>query len=186
MIKKKITATLFASMFLFPCLSVNAESGGNTHSILQTTKSTALQQVLTSFGDIAIKIPADDKETNSIVMLYDNQCKYCNEFLMNIPTLTSNGITVYVMPFLNHGVYTPESKSMYLAWSTSKPLTSLLSKQFPSQPDPKIAERIFEFTKYAQNQLNVTKTPYLLLENGEFIDGLVSPYNLITYLKSAS
>lgn len=105
---------------------------------------------------------------------------------MNIPTLTSNGITVYVMPFLNHGTYTPESKSMYLAWSTSKPLTSLLSKQFPSQPDPKIAERIFEFTKYAQNQLNVTKTPYLLLENGEFIDGLVSPYNLITYLKSAS
>ncbi|WP_318482593.1 thioredoxin fold domain-containing protein [Photobacterium leiognathi] len=184
--RTKFAITLMASLFLSPIAIADVTNGKNNHSILQTTKTTALEHVLSSFGDLAVQLPADGKEQFSIVMLYDNQCKYCNEFLMSVPELTANGVTVYVMPFLNHGVYSPESKTMYLAWSTKQPLMSLLKNQLPSQPDPHTAERIFEFTKFAQNQLQVTKTPYILLENGEFIDGFVSPDNLITYLKNAS
>ncbi len=82
---------------------------------MQTAKTTILEDLLKSFGDLAVKIPADGKEQYSIVMLYDNQCKYCNDFLMNIPNLTAHGVSVFVMPFLNHGAYSQQAKSMYLA-----------------------------------------------------------------------
>lgn len=185
MLKKLVLVSLIASSLISTATFASIPTGKKllNHSILEATKSnTAYTDVLSKYSDLAIKIPADNKQKHSVIVFYDAACKYCNNLLMQIPILTSNNITVYVLPFLNHGLYSQQSKNMYLAWSTSQPLVSLLSGDLPKKPDLKIAQRMFEFTKFAQNSLNVTRTPYVLLQNGNYIDGSFNPTDLIHLL----
>ena len=183
MLKKLVLVSLITSSLMSVSTFASTSANNDNSQILQSTKSnTAYDAVLSKFSDLVVKIPADNVQKHSVIIFYDAACQYCNKLLMQIPTLTSNGITVYVLPFLNHGLYSQPSKTMYLAWSTPQPLVSLLSGKLPKNPDTKIAQRIFEFTKFAQNSLNVTNTPYVLLENGNYIDGSFNPADLIFLL----
>lgn len=183
MFKKLVLVSLITSSLISVSTFASTNVNNTDSQILKTTKSnTAYDAVLTNFSDLVVKIPADSVQKHSVIIFYDAACKYCNKLLTQIPILTKSGITVYVLPLLNHGLYSPESKKMYLAWSTPQPLVSLLSGNLPKKPDLKIAERMFDFTKFAQNSLNVTNTPYVLLENGNYIDGSFNPDDLIYLL----
>ncbi|MGR5328682.1 thioredoxin fold domain-containing protein [Photobacterium damselae] len=166
--------------------SLAATNSGLSHSNnqinLQTAKLDTFHSILNLYGDLAVKL-GNNSSSHEIIFFYDNSCKYCNRALREIPQLINNGINVYVVPFLNHGFYTPNAKKMFAAWSTEQPIVSLL------EPDTMqtvtlnraVAEKMASLTQYAQNTLKIHQTPYMIFSNGEFIDGYASANDLINY-----
>ena len=48
----------------------------------------------------------------------------------------------------------------------------------------KVAEEIFNFTKYARISLGAKKTPFLLMGDDQFLDGFIDADSLAKYIKA--
>ena len=101
----------------------------------QQQQQSAFFATLTHFKDLAVKFTGNGNHgltpNRSVLFFYDNDCKFCNKMLNEIPKLNDLGIDVYLFPYLNHGFYTDAAKQIYLAWSTQHPISALLNHQYP-------------------------------------------------------
>lgn len=127
-------------------------------------------------------IPVDDMivfspegETKGVVSVFtDVDCGYCQKLHKEVPQLNAMGIEVRYMAFPRMGAGSPTYKKIVSAWCSSDKQTAITKLKSRQSIPENLCEVNPVDEQYAKGQqMGISGTPAIVLENGELIPGYV-------------
>lgn len=125
---------------------------------------------------------APEKERASVTVFTDVDCGYCRKLHKEVPELNRMGIAIRYLAYPRAGIQSSTYKKMVSAWCADDPQAALttakLGKEIPERNCENPVARHF----ILGNELGVTGTPALILEDGRLIPGYLSAKDLAALL----
>lgn len=167
-----------------PTLYVSADGGffvagdlfavgpGGFTNLAEQKRDADRRQALASLNpaDMIVFAPANPKAT--ITVFTDIDCGFCRKFHQEVPQLNAMGIAVHYLAFPRAGVGSPAYRKIATAWcATDRGATLTRLKNGENVPDNVCANNPVAAQYALGEQLGVTGTPALVLEDGTLIPG---------------
>lgn len=113
-------------------------------------------------------------ETKAVVNVFtDIDCPYCRKLHQEVPGLNEMGIQVNYLAFPRSGPNTPSFAKAVSAWCADDPAAAMDRAKSGRSLDPKTCDNpVLEQFQLGQ-QIGITGTPAIVLENGTMIGGYV-------------
>lgn len=127
---------------------------------------------LDNFGmDGLISYPAEGEEKAEIAVFTDIDCPYCRKFHNEVPELNELGITVHYYGFPRSGPETPSFRKYISVWCAEDQQAAMDAAKQGRSIDRKSCENPVAAQYQLGQQIGVTGTPAIILENGRVIPG---------------
>lgn len=141
-------------------------------NLSEEKRLTQRSETLAAFGtDGIITYPAKGAEKASIAVFTDIDCPYCRKFHSEVPELNEMGVTVNYYGFPRSGPNTPSFAKYVSVWCSDDQRSAMdAAKQGRSVEDQKCENPIAAQYQIGQ-EVGVTGTPAIVLENGRVIPG---------------
>lgn len=121
-------------------------------------------------ADMIIFAPPNPKAT--VTVFTDIDCGYCRKFHQEVPQLNAMGIAVHYLAFPRAGLGSPSFRKIATAWCSADRGAALTRlKNGGDVPDNVCANNPVGAQYALGEQLGVTGTPALVLEDGTLIPG---------------
>lgn len=121
-------------------------------------------------SDMIVFAPENPKAT--VTVFTDIDCGFCRKFHKEVPALNAMGIAVHYLAFPRAGLGSPSFRKIATAWCSADRGAALTSmKNGTDIPDNVCADNPIAAQYALGEQLGVTGTPALILENGTLIPG---------------
>ncbi len=133
--------------------------------------------------DQMIVFAPEGKPTYTVTVFTDIDCGYCRKLHGDIAGYNAEGIKVQYLFYPRAGVGSPSFDKAVSVWCADDRRAALTdAKAGKSVPDKKCANPVKEHLEMGE-QMGVSGTPAIVLENGEMIPGYVPPKRLAAMLK---
>ena len=133
--------------------------------------------------DQMIVFAPEGKPTYTVTVFTDIDCGYCRKLHGDMAGYNAEGIKVQYLFFPRAGVGSPSFDKAVSVWCADDRRTALTdAKAGQSIPDKKCPNPVKEHLEMGE-QMGVSGTPAIVLENGEMIPGYVPPKRLAAMLK---
>lgn len=121
-------------------------------------------------SDMIVFAPENPKAT--VTVFTDIDCGFCRKFHQEVPALNAMGIAVHYLAFPRAGLGSPSFRKIATAWCSADRGAALTSlKNGTDLPDNVCAGNPVAAQYALGEQLGVTGTPALVLEDGTLIPG---------------
>ncbi len=129
-------------------------------------------ETLDAFGkEGVITYPAKGEEKASLAVFTDIDCPYCRKFHNEVPQLNEMGVTVNYYGFPRSGPNTPSFAKYVSVWCSDDQTAAMdAAKQGRSIDRQTCKNPVAEQYQLGQ-QIGVTGTPAIVLENGRMVPG---------------
>mgnify|MGYP005844298533 CR=1 FL=1 len=129
-------------------------------------------ETLNSFGHGGlISYPAKGKEKASLAVFTDIDCPYCRKFHGEVPQLNELGISVHYYAFPRSGPNTPSFAKYESVWCSDDQQSAMDAAKQGRSIDRKTCENPVGEQYRLGQQVGVTGTPAIILENGRIVPG---------------
>ncbi|MEO7557842.1 MAG: DsbC family protein [Gammaproteobacteria bacterium] len=123
------------------------------------------------------------KETkHTLTVFTDIDCGYCRKLHSEIAELNSHGIKVRYLAFPRAGLDSPSYDKAVTVWCSKDRNQAMTSAKSDEVLEKKTCDNPVKQHMALAKKLNVTGTPTLMLEDGQFIPGFVPVDKLIKLL----
>lgn len=127
---------------------------------------------LKAFGmDGVITYPAKGEEKASIAVFTDIDCPYCRKFHDEMPALNELGITVHYFGFPRSGPGTSSFSKYVSVWCADDQKSAMDAAKQGKNIDRKSCENPILGQYQLGQQVGVSGTPAIIMENGRIIPG---------------
>lgn len=119
-----------------------------------------------------------------LTVFTDPTCPYCRKLHAEIPKLQAAGVKVRYMMYPRHGVDSPAAKQLGDAWCASdraQAIDLVFSGKSVAARDPECAPPVKEQFGIG-NELQITGTPAILVDDGRMLSGYMSAEELLNKL----
>ncbi|MBD1577088.1 thioredoxin fold domain-containing protein [Vibrio sp. S11_S32] len=178
-----ITASFTTNVMANPNSTVNSHN--EVHKKESSVEYGELTQVMQDFGQYAFTM-SKPNATVGIVVFYDLNCPYCNQFLAtSVPILVDHGVSVSLLPYPKDGLDSATASQMVDAWKWRNPIAKAKYPQIPNQIVRNFTkEDLIKIYDFADKEAHVNGTPFTLLPTGESVSGAFKAEDLIKYFDS--
>jgi thiol:disulfide interchange protein DsbC len=129
-------------------------------------------QTLAEFGQEGIiSYPAKGEQKASIAVFTDIDCPYCRKFHDEVPQLNDMGITVNYYGFPRSGPNTPSFAKYVSVWCSDDQQAAMDAAKQGRSIDSKTCENPVADQYQLGQQVGVTGTPAIILDNGQVVPG---------------
>lgn len=141
-------------------------------NLSEEKRLTQRSETLDDFGmDGIISYPAEGEEKASIAVFTDIDCPYCRKFHNEMPELNELGITVHYYGFPRSGPGTPSFSKYVSVWCSDDQKSAMDAAKQGKSIDQKNCENPIRAQYQLGQQVGVTGTPAIVLENGTVVPG---------------
>jgi thiol:disulfide interchange protein DsbC len=141
-------------------------------NLSEEKRLTQRSDTLTAFGtDGIITYPAKGGEKASIAVFTDIDCPYCRKFHNEVPELNDMGITVHYYGFPRSGPNTPSFAKYVSVWCSEDQRSAMDAAKQGRSVEGQNCENPINAQYQLGQQVGVTGTPAIVLENGQIIPG---------------
>ncbi len=135
--------------------------------------------------DNMIVFPAE-KERHTITVFTDLDCGYCRKLHKEIDQFNAEGITVRYLMFPRAGIGSPSYDKAVSVWCADDRRAALTHAKLGEDVAPRKCDNPVKDQYELGEQLGVTGTPALILDNGELLPGYVPAKRLAQALDAHS
>lgn len=141
-------------------------------NLSEEKRLTERSETLAEFGmDGIITYPAKGDEKASIAVFTDIDCPYCRKFHNEVPELNEMGVTVHYYGFPRSGPNTPSFAKYVSVWCSDDQRSAMNAAKQGRSVDSKTCENPVAEQYRLGQQVGVTGTPAIVMENGRVIPG---------------
>lgn len=151
---------------------------GSLTSLTEQTRGKANKQLLSGLKtEDMIVYPAEGETKASIYIFTDVDCGYCRKLQKEVPALNKASIEVRYLAFPRGGVQSATSDKMAQAWCATDRIEALTNLKNGKAMTSKVAGNLNACKKTVNDQyllgqqLGLSGTPAIVLENGTMIPG---------------
>ncbi len=112
-----------------------------------------------------------EKPRYALTVFTDIDCRYCQKLHAEMNQLNSYGIAVRYMMFPRSGIDTPSYEKAANVWCAADPLTALTRAKAGEQVPEAICDHPVQSQWLSGQQMGVTGTPAMFMEDGTLIQG---------------
>ncbi|HEC27211.1 MAG TPA: DsbC family protein, partial [Gammaproteobacteria bacterium] len=152
-------------------------------NLTEKTKNKLTQQLIKGYDEKKmIVFPAEGKTRHTITVFTDVDCPYCAMFHKEVPKLNNAGITVRYLMYPRAGPGSPTFIKSVSVWCADDQKKAIGMAKEGGVLEAKTCDNpVLEQFKLGQ-QIGVTGTPTLILENGKILPGYLPASQLIKLL----
>ena len=141
-------------------------------NLSEEKRLTQRSETLEKFGkDGLISYPAEGEEKATIAVFTDIDCPYCRKFHNEMSELNELGITVNYYGFPRSGPGTPSFSKYVSVWCSDDQTAAMDAAKQGKSLDKKNCENPIRAQYQLGQQVGVTGTPAIVLEDGTIVPG---------------
>lgn len=160
---------------------VDLESNEN---LTESARAGIRKKLLKDLDESEMIVFSPDKPRHTLTVFTDIDCGYCRKLHAEMNQLNSYGIKVRYMMFPRSGVDTPSYQKAVNVWCSKDQQTSMTKAKAGESVPQANCDNPVESQWLLGQQLGVTGTPALLMEDGTLVPGYRPAKDLATALDS--
>lgn len=160
---------------------LNLESQAN---LTEKRRKQARLKVIEALGEDSMIVFAPKQTAHTITVFTDVDCGYCRKLHQEVPELTEHGVKVRYLAFPRAGVASPTYETMVSVWCAKDRRHAITEAKAGNNVPAKNCDNPVQTHYEAAQQLGITGTPAMVLEDGEMQPGYVPANRLIKLLET--
>lgn len=155
-------------------------------NLTEERRKAARVKTIEALGEGSMIVFAPEKTAHTVTVFTDVDCGYCRKFHQEVNELTGHGIKVRYLAFPRAGVASPTYEKMVSVWCASDPRQAITDAKAGNDVPSKHCDNPVQAHYRAAEELGITGTPAMVLDDGEMQPGYVPAKRLIKLLETRS
>jgi len=151
--------------------------------LTEPAQAKAKLKALDKVGEDNMIIFGPKAAAHTVTVFTDIDCGYCRKLHSEIANYNKEDIRVRYMFFPRAGLNSPSYDKAVSVWCADDRRKALTAAKAGQNPEPKKCDNPVKAHMDLGEQMGVTGTPSLILEDGELLPGYVPARNLAAYLR---
>ncbi len=154
-------------------------------NLTENAKSSTRKTVLNELNEESMIVFSPEKPRHTLTIFTDIDCGYCRKLHAEMDQINSYGIKVRYMMFPRSGVNTPSYQKAVNVWCAKDQLTAMTKAKAGESVPRTACDNPVEMQMLKGQELGVTGTPALFLEDGTLVPGYRPAKDLAAMLDSS-
>lgn len=160
---------------------LNLETQAN---LTEERRKQARLKIIEGLGEDSMIVFAPEKTAHTITVFTDVDCGYCRKFHQEVNELTRHGVKVRYLAFPRAGIASPTYEQMVSVWCAKDRQQAITAAKAGSDVPSKRCDNPVQAHYEAAQQLGISGTPAMVLDDGGMQPGYVPAAQLIKLLEA--
>lgn len=157
-------------------------TSGDLVNLTETGRSVHRKEMIAAIDDSEMLIFAPAKIKASVTVFTDVDCGYCRKLHREVPELNRLGIAIRYLAYPRAGIASGSYNKMVSAWCADDPQVALTEAKMGQEIPAKTCDNPVAKHYQLGNEIGVTGTPALVLQDGRLIPGYMPAADLADLL----
>ncbi|HJN53107.1 MAG: DsbC family protein [Pseudomonadales bacterium] len=151
-------------------------------NLTETERSTNRKEMIASVNPSEMLIFAPPQTKASVTVFTDVDCSYCRKLHREVPELNRMGIAIRYLAYPRAGIHSASYDKIVSAWCADNPQVALTKAKMGQEIPAKTCDNPVAKQFQLGNELGVTGTPALVLDDGRLLPGYMPAAELAKLL----
>lgn len=157
-------------------------TGGDLLNLTETTRNVHRKEMIAAIDDSEMLIFAPAKIKASVTVFTDVDCSYCRKLHREVPELNRLGIAIRYLAYPRAGIDSGSYNKIVSAWCADDPQAALTKAKMGQEIPAKTCDNPVAKHYRLGNEIGVTGTPALVLQDGRLVPGYMPAADLADLL----
>lgn len=153
-------------------------------NLTEERRKQARLKVIEGLDEDSMIVFAPEKTAHTITVFTDVDCGYCRKLHQEVKELTSHGVKVRYLAFPRAGMTSPTYQKMVSVWCASDRQQAITDAKAGNDVPTQRCEHPVQAHYEAAQQLGISGTPAMILDDGGIQPGYVPAERLIKLLET--
>jgi len=152
-------------------------------NLTEQVRAEGRRKVVASIPEESMIIFRAENPRYTVTVFTDVDCPYCRRMHQQMADYLAAGITIRYLAYPRSGLNTPSYHKAVSVWCAEDRQAALTRAKAGEMPEPRTCDNPVSQHMALGNQIRITGTPTLILEDGRVLPGYVPPRQLLKVLQ---